>query len=203
MMLVSAIMPTRGRHEFAAAAIGQWLAQTYPYTELIILDDINCRSFRSEPFFPNVRYMVSPLKDIGPKRNLACAIAAGEVIAHWDDDDIYAPDRIEDQLTRLVESGAEITGYCPLVFVNEAGEQWEYRSGNPHYAPGATLMYRRSAWESKPFTPVHTGEDTAFIAGRNAVVVPGGGHMMARIHRGNTSPRALHNQAYRRLPMEV
>ncbi len=44
---------------------------------------------------PGVRYLQLPQRaSIGAKRNLACAEARGELIAHWDDDDWYAPARL-------------------------------------------------------------------------------------------------------------
>ena len=45
LTLVSAIMPARGRPAMAAAAVECWRRQTWPNTELLILDDADCPAF--------------------------------------------------------------------------------------------------------------------------------------------------------------
>ena len=44
-MLVSCIMPTRGRPAFAQRAIDCFLRQTWEEKELIVVDDLDNRSF--------------------------------------------------------------------------------------------------------------------------------------------------------------
>jgi hypothetical protein len=53
------------------------------------------------PDDPRIRYIATgaPLRSIGAMRNEACQLARGEIVAHWDDDDWYGPQR----LTRQVE----------------------------------------------------------------------------------------------------
>ena len=40
---------------------------------------------------------------LGAKLNLACDYARGEIIAHWDDDDWYAPRRLSTQVEALAQ----------------------------------------------------------------------------------------------------
>lgn len=40
--------------------------------------------------------------NVGTKRNIACALAAGQVIAHFDDDDLYAPSYLEAMLGQML-----------------------------------------------------------------------------------------------------
>jgi len=104
MLLVSAIMPTCNRPQYIEQAIRCFLAQTYPHKELVIVDDGDSIK-HLVPTRPDILYESSwpPLR-IGPKRNLACGLASGDIIAHWDDDDWSAPDRIEQQLRMLVRA---------------------------------------------------------------------------------------------------
>jgi Glycosyl transferase family 2 len=53
---------------------------------------------------------------IGAKRNLACEEARGEIIAHWDDDDWHAPDRLRYQTQALLHRGADVCGLATLLF---------------------------------------------------------------------------------------
>src|SRR5689334_15227539 len=141
-MLVSAIMPTRSRPQYAQQALDCFLAQTHQDRELIIIDDADDPSF-SDPLITEFRikgnihyHRLNKRLTIGAKRNLACSRASGEVIIHVDDDDWSAPERIEDQLTRLNDSGVGITGYHSMRFLDiQTGEWWKY-SGAKCYALG-------------------------------------------------------------------
>ena len=109
--LVSCIMPTYNRRPFIRLALDRFREQTYANRELIVVDDgpvpVN-DLLRQEP---SVRYIrVEPRPSIGAKRNLACGEARGEIVAHWDDDDWYAPDRLERQAAPIVTGEADITG---------------------------------------------------------------------------------------------
>ena len=67
------------------------------------------------PAGANVRYFRSAEgATIGEKRNLACDLATGELILHWDDDDWYAAWRIEYQVWSLLRSGADLSAHRTL-----------------------------------------------------------------------------------------
>src|SRR5262249_39730198 len=95
--LISAIMPTLNRHSFLPLAVDHFLKQDYPNKELVVVDDSDV----AVPDLANiagVKYIhVRRRSTIGAKRNLACEQAQGDIIAHWDDDDWYAPDRLRYQ----------------------------------------------------------------------------------------------------------
>ena len=54
---------------------------------------------------------------VGVKRNLACEHAEGELIAHFDDDDWYAPNRLSIQVAALRESGHASAG-CAICCIS-------------------------------------------------------------------------------------
>lgn len=185
---VSCIMPTRGRPQFARQAVEYFLAQTWPAKELLILDDFFAPSFSAPPAGDGIRYFSERHKLIvGAKRNRCCSEASGDIICHWDDDDYSAPGRIADQVARLLESGAEVTGYSEMEFRNGA-KSWLYRGANG-YMLGTSLMYWRDAWRRRPFADLNVAEDLLFQAGRKTASAPAGELMWASIHPGNTSPR--------------
>jgi Glycosyl transferase family 2 len=130
---------------------------------------------------------------IGEKRNFACSHARGEVIAHWDDDDWSEPQRLEDQIKRLINSKKAVTGYHSMYFTD--GHQWWEYQGAHGYAIGTSLCYRRSWWQEHPFQPRDIGEDNYFVSEAGAAQmltsVRCGPLMYATIHRNNTSPRML------------
>jgi glycosyltransferase involved in cell wall biosynthesis len=103
-------MPTRGRHHLAPKAVTLFLNQTYEPRELLIADDEDSPSFPDADWlnqFPDVRYFRMPKRlTIGSKRNFLVDRSYGPIIAHWDDDDWYAPTRIEEQV-KVLEADTE------------------------------------------------------------------------------------------------
>lgn len=186
-------MPTRGRPAYARQALECFQSQTYEPRELIVLDDIDAPSFDGGlGARPGVIYeVVRRRMPVGEKRNLCCSRANGDVIVHWDDDDWSAPERIADQVERLIESGKPMTGYRSMRLTD--GARWWLYNGAPDYALGTSLMYTREFWEEHRFTSEHVGEDVSFWAvarGLGAIASADAGEMMwARIHPGNTSAK--------------
>jgi len=84
-------MPTRNRRLFVVQAVAQFLAQDYGDRELIVVDDGEDAVADLLPADSRIRPLrLDRRATIGAKRNIACEAAAGEVIAHWDDDDWMA-----------------------------------------------------------------------------------------------------------------
>lgn len=187
-------MPTKGRPQFALRAIDMFLAQTYKRAELVILDEIDNASLPTLPGMQDrVRrdWLIAPCS-LGRKRNMLISSAVGDVIVHWDDDDCYHPRRIEDQVQRLLDNDAVVTGYNAMEFISADGARWHYE-GSPDYALGVSLCYTRDFWRENPFSDLRIGEDNAFVASARKsgrfVCVPANGMITATIHAGNTSPR--------------
>jgi len=93
-MMISVITPTRNREARLQTMYRCFAAQSWPVRELLILDDSPAPSaFFSAINDRRVIYRHSPTPiGLGEKRNLLAAEARGELIAHFDDDDLYAPD---------------------------------------------------------------------------------------------------------------
>src|SRR5512137_858450 len=163
--LVTCIMPTANRREFVPAAVACWREQAYRNKELVILDDGEDRIKDCIEPDERITYLaVSPRISIGEKRNWCCRLAQGEIICHWDDDDWSAPERISDQVARLLESGKPITGYGTLLFWDvDAARAKRYKATVKNYVCGTTLCYRRELWQKHPFKDKTTSEDNAFI----------------------------------------
>jgi glycosyltransferase involved in cell wall biosynthesis/predicted O-methyltransferase YrrM len=198
--VVSCITPTRDRRAFVPLAIECFLRQDYDARELVIVDDGADPVADLAGVDPRIRY--ERLDDpamLGKKRNIACKLARGEVIAHWDDDDWSAPNRLSAQVEALTQGDADLVGLDELYFFDPAsGKAWLYgypqRTSRPWVA-GGTLCYRRSFWEQHPFPAIKVGEDTRFVWAHRARVTAVGDKSLyvATVHSGNTSakrPRA-------------
>lgn len=164
---VSCIMPTRDRRSLAALAIAWFRHQDYPDKELVVLDDGDIPIGDLVAGVPGVRYqrLDKPVL-LGTKRNLACELATGDFIAHWDDDDWQAPTRLSTQVHGLASGRAELSGTSRLLFWDaEHSRAWRYTwpTGARPWLAGTSLCYAVSLWRRHPFPAVGVGEDTRFV----------------------------------------
>jgi hypothetical protein len=188
---VTCVCVTRNRREWIPKAIACYIAQSYQPRELLIVSDgEDIKDL--VPDSQDIRLMhVEEGRNIGTKRNFALEHARGKYIAHWDDDDISAPDRLRDQVDRLVNSGLPVTGYHQVDFTE--GSSWLRWTGDADHAAGSSLIYEREWARQFPFKPIQVAEDAEFVAAavaRNAFTsAPANGMLTATNHRGNTSGR--------------
>ena len=207
--LVSCIMPTFNRRSFVRQALWYFLRQDYPNKELIVLDDGDDAVADLMPADERIRYVrLDRRMPLGAKRNTACEMGRGELIAHWDDDDWIAPHRLSTQVRELIESGADVGGSAELLHYGvESGEAWLYRRrpAERPWVAGPTLLYRRDAWARTPFPEIGVGEDEQFIARQPAERIRAARDphlLVALIHRGNTSAKRLADPRWERRPLE-
>ena len=117
---VCVMVPTANRPEFVLRALEMMQRQRYPASllrEVVIVDDspvdlrvpglvAGAQSYGS--LTVNYMPLAEPLP-IGTKRNMAARACTGEVVVHWDDDDVYGPTRLKEQLAPIARGDAEIT----------------------------------------------------------------------------------------------
>lgn len=198
-------MVTAHRPQFIERACRYFLDQTYPNRELVIIDNGESPIRGKIPASPMIRYFHSPRQGqtIGGLRNSACDVTSGTIVAHWDDDDWYHPNRLAFQVEAL--GAHELTGFSSCLWLDEitdGGAIWKYDSGGS-YVLGSSLMYQRSAWRWHQFEELPhpgdrsgSGEDGRFQdvfhdLGKPAIaragIFPDGRCMMiARMHETNT-----------------
>ncbi len=203
MPLVSCITPTRNRRRFLSQAIWYFLRQDYEPRELIIVDDGNEEVADLVPRDPRIRYVKLEREvSLGLKRNVACELSRGELIAHWDDDDWMAPDRLNRQVSALVRGEADVCAPAALLYYSfEQGRAWlrRWTNGGRPVLPRNALLYRRRVWEQQPFEDRNRYEHQALLdrlpAGR-MLADEGADYYVAVLHSGNTSPRNLSDPAW-------
>ncbi len=207
-MLVSCIMPTCDRQGLIPVALKCFLSQDWPDKELVVIDDGAVRvGGLVKQLVPDAVYIYLAEKQIiGVKRNLACEAARGEVICHFDDDDWSAAGRVRDQVTRLLESGKEMTGYHSITYWNGT-KAYRYVSPVPQYALGTTMCYRKSFWRTQRFPAKDYAEDNALVYKardeRQLIAVDAGQMMIVRSHvLCTSSPEILRQNAWPEVPRE-
>jgi glycosyltransferase involved in cell wall biosynthesis len=110
---VSVIIPTYNRADFLPTAIKSVLDQTYPYIEIIVVDDGSTDDTGEviKKFKRNVQYVATGHKGAGHARNTGMKAATGKYIAFLDSDDTYLPYKLDVQVS-FIEAHPEIGMVC-------------------------------------------------------------------------------------------
>lgn len=189
---VSVITPiTKDREKFLPTLLRSFLNQTYPNKELILVSEAEIEF----PAHPLIRLVsCAPGASVGQRRNIGAQSARGQVIVHFDSDDISGPGRIENNIQVMRQSERPVTGYCSILFWNlETEKAYKIRIQDHRWACGASFAYLKSYWQSNPFLDLNIGEDVEWMRraqSKDAVfAVDGGTHLTALDHDNNTSPR--------------
>ena len=189
--LVSIITPTFGRARFLEAIAACVKSQTYGNVEWLVLDDSEQPSAALSALPADaVHYMhVAERLSIGEKRNRLVDMAQGEFIAHFDDDDYYAPDYLASMIAGLTAAKVDFVrltgffaahlnqgqiGYYRTLVKQGPGFEFSARGVKPvvldatniphiHLAFGWAYVYRKSVWQANPFKAINTFEDREFV----------------------------------------
>lgn len=160
--LISCLMVTRGALFPARFAIDAFRAQTYAPCELVIVSDGPSPALVDHLVMladPRIRLVQVEMAPLGSLRNDSVAAAQGSIIAQWDDDDLYAPDRLAAQYAALDHSGAA------AILLRRWTMWWPNRY--------RLALSERRGWEGTllgwkdhlaPYPSLSCGEDSAMIA---------------------------------------
>ena len=165
--LVSCIMPTYNRHNYMLRSIKYFLNQDYPNKELIIVDDTSI-DLKINNFEKSIKYLHYNKKyNVGKKRNIAIQNAKGSIIMFWDDDDIYANDRINVQVSDIISKKCDITVFNNIYYhINNklyiTDKKTHENIWYNGYACG-TLTFRKSITNKCKFKNINLAEDVTFL----------------------------------------
>lgn len=183
---VSCIMLTHPpKEKYLPQAVSFFARQTLPGCELVIVhrDD--------QEFHDRLTLMVvgmnaqvvkvSPDTSLGRMRQAGADAASYDWIATWDDDDLHHPDRLHEQMSKVVATGA---GFCTVGdYIHGYGERgawrilrkWNVRSrGLRGSMVENSLIYNRKVFSDIKWPDMPKGEDTRFIDQLFARVASGG-----------------------------
>lgn len=147
-MLISIIMPVYRTEPFIAEAIESVLRQTYPYWELVIIDDGSpdqapaiAESYSAKDKRIKVIHQVN--QGLSGARNAGIDHSTGEYICFLDSDDFYLPNFLKEMTKRLEETNGESV-YCGFI-----DEKNQVINGSP-YAEGNILecyaLHKQHIW---------------------------------------------------------
>ncbi|MBR7133385.1 MAG: glycosyltransferase family 2 protein [Clostridia bacterium] len=130
-MTVSVIVATYRRDNSLKAALESLAKQSYTDFEIVLVDDNGCEEWNervskiaaaflgSFPDIPLRLIVNNPNQGSARARNIGIAEAKGEFVTFLDDDDIYLPEKLKNQLEYMLESGTDYS-ITDLELFNEA-----------------------------------------------------------------------------------
>lgn len=157
-MKVSCICPTYNRPPYyqwlVEEAIESFLRQDYSNKELIVLND--CPSQELICDAPDVIMINLPrrFRSIGEKFNAGIALAEGNIIAPWSDDDIMLPWRLTKSLERL--AGADYYNPSTYWFLDAGGLHKDHAMSLAH---GCSIFTRNAFNLVDGYPHTNEGED--------------------------------------------
>ena len=199
--VVSCVMPTANRPEFADQAIRYLRRQDYRNWELIVIDDgvVDTRASLFRKFYDSriTWVRLSQAVSIGQKRNIGCERAHGEFIAHWDDDDWHGPGRLGSQLAPLFTGAAAISALRDTLWFDVGSWRFLLPSRSLHRrlftadVTGGTLVYHRSVLRRSRYPNCSIAEDSVFLEsalqnGHRLIALPADGIYVYVRHKTNT-----------------
>lgn len=112
MQTVSCIIPVYNGAAYLAEALDSILAQTFPVSEIIVVDDgsTDDTAAVAAKYAPRVAYLRQENRGPASARNAGLAIATGEFISFLDADDTWHPEKLARQVSAL--QGETRAGIC-------------------------------------------------------------------------------------------
>lgn len=100
---VSVIVTSYNSGDFLARAVRSVLAQTFDDYEILVIDD---GSVTPQPEIveldPRIRFHAQANRGVSVARNVGVALAAGELVAFLDHDDVWYPTKLERQMQQVM-----------------------------------------------------------------------------------------------------
>lgn len=134
---VSVIIPTHRRElRLVKRAVDSVASQTYDDVEIVVIDDSPADYPEREAIAGylgtvkasgGVQYIQNKAPMGGSlSRNVGISAAEGDYITFLDDDDEYLPEKVEKQLSFMLENGCDLS-FSNMIMYNEAGKVVDYR----------------------------------------------------------------------------
>lgn len=133
---VSVVIPAYNRRRFLPAALESVASQTYPVSEIIVVDDGSsdgtfeiAKAAAGED--PRIRVLKRSHGGANRARNAGIAEASGEWIAFLDSDDQFEPEKIDKQMQALDQFPAAVGAFTGLRHMDPSGERIFIPRDNP------------------------------------------------------------------------
>ena len=166
---ISVVIPAYNYGRFIGEAIKSVLEQTYPISEIIVIDDGSTDNTKQvvESFGERVRYFAQKNSGVCAARNAGIKNSSGDFVAFIDADDTWLPEKIEKQLAKFAEDRKIGLVHCGLrEFDSQTNETIRlYLDGEEGWVADELLLFEK---------PVILGAGGAVLVSRKALEEVGG-----------------------------
>lgn len=132
---VSIVIPAYNAARYVKEAVDSALAQTYSNTETVAIDDGSTDDTRKvlEPYIAQskIKYIYQKNKGLAGARNTGIKDSSGEYIAFLDADDVFLPEKIEEQVKTLEANRSYDVCYCDISHFDDSGRFYHHRYKYP------------------------------------------------------------------------
>jgi len=213
---ITIVTPTYNRKKLFEIAFHNLLSTDYPRNKIewIVIEDnektphmVGEKVMTFQVQVPDIQIKYMPIEGrmtIGEKRNCAIREATNDIILFMDDDDHYPPTSFRRRvawLTKGVKRGetAQRIACCTTLALYDLQKGTSAVNVPPfdiafaQRISEATLTFRKSVWEERPFPLVSVAEGEAWIQGREQEVIemPPQQIIVAFTHGTNQSSRRI------------
>jgi len=163
---VSCLMVTANRLAIAKRAVECFKSQSYPNKELIIIDDGSQDYSPILAGIPSSDFCYHRIEKkegtyLGQLRNISLDKANGDILAQWDDDDWYHPDRLSIQVSQLTDGIKACTLSKTLMHINSTEHQESpFLGGLKSGVPGTIVHFRN---DDIRYPNIKKAEDTEYL----------------------------------------
>ncbi|WP_238330314.1 glycosyltransferase [Ornithinimicrobium kibberense] len=159
-------MVTNRRSRFMQESLSSMKNQSYPHVELIVVDDGSPEPGALQDVLgQDVRYLRQPPSGVSVGRNRGVALARGELVGFFDDDDRYPSDWVSSHVVRHVQEPETVLTYTGMRLIDEHGEIMAIdpqRQGDIHdtyrrtvgILAGSMIVKREAFWAAGGFNPL-------------------------------------------------
>lgn len=122
MTNISVIIPAYNGDRYIKNAIASVLAQTYSNYEIIVVDDGSTDNTSQivQGYGDRVKYLYQDNQGVAAARNKGIGVSKGQYIAFLDQDDVFLPDKLSEQVScfelhpdaGIIHSGWQRVNYC-------------------------------------------------------------------------------------------
>ncbi len=160
--LVSIIIPSYNAEKYVREAVDSALAQTHKGTEVVVVDDGSTDNTREvlRPYTEagRIKYVHQANKGLAGARNAGIESSSGDYVAFLDADDIFLPDKVEEQVGALEANKDYGVCYSDLLHFDNSGKLYHHRYKYPsgeifepllhkQFINPLTVMARREIFE--------------------------------------------------------
>ncbi|MCE5332421.1 MAG: glycosyltransferase family 2 protein [Bacteroidales bacterium] len=155
--IVSIIIPAYNAEKFLEETVASAMASTYPFLEIIIVNDGSTDNTKSvihkiKTQYPQIRSFEQKNSGVAVARNLAIRKARGKYILPLDADDLITPDYIEKAVEIISTNDQVKVVYCLAEFFGNKTGHWKLPPFNRKLLARknlifVTALYRKSDYE--------------------------------------------------------